>query len=84
LLFFFHENSLTTLKNLIKRSIELKLDVVHQDKKEAGLRELLNFGHTIGHAIEVNIHYPILIKIVYFEGSAFTWRVCCNWYVHGN
>lgn len=33
--------------------MELKIEVVSQDKHEANLRELLNFGHTIGHAIEV-------------------------------
>ena len=41
------------LQKLIKRSIELKLSVVIADKKEKSLRTLLNFGHTIGHAIEV-------------------------------
>ena len=45
---------------MIKRSIELKLNVVHQDKKEAGLRELLNFGHTVGHAIEFSYKGKLL------------------------
>ncbi len=40
------------IKALIKKSIELKLEVVQKDKLEKNLRELLNFGHTIGHAIE--------------------------------
>ena len=40
------------LTHLIKRSCEIKADVVGQDEKENGLRRILNFGHTIGHAIE--------------------------------
>jgi len=42
------------LKNneLIHRSIEIKNEVVLEDPKEAGLRKILNFGHTLGHAIE--------------------------------
>lgn len=37
---------------LIYRSVEIKNEVVKADPKEAGLRKILNFGHTIGHAIE--------------------------------
>lgn len=40
------------LPYIISRSIDLKRQVVEQDEKEAGLRKALNFGHTIGHAIE--------------------------------
>lgn len=42
------------LKNneLIHRSIEIKNEVVLKDPREAGLRKILNFGHTLGHAIE--------------------------------
>lgn len=39
---------------MIKRSVELKRDVVQKDEKESGLRKVLNFGHTVGHAIESN------------------------------
>lgn len=38
--------------DLIKRSIEIKKEVVEQDFKEGGPRKTLNFGHTVGHAIE--------------------------------
>lgn len=41
----------------IKRCCEIKADVVSQDEKEAGLRGLLNFGHTFGHAIEAFMGY---------------------------
>lgn len=40
------------LIEIIKRSIEIKSDIVKKDPKEDGLRKVLNFGHTIGHAIE--------------------------------
>lgn len=36
----------------VRRSCELKADVVRADEREAGLRALLNYGHTIGHAVE--------------------------------
>ena len=41
-----------TLKEIIGRCVEIKAGVVAQDEKESGLRQILNFGHTIGHAIE--------------------------------
>lgn len=37
---------------MIERSMQIKLDVVEQDFKEKNIRKTLNFGHTIGHAIE--------------------------------
>ena len=40
------------LDALIYRSVEIKNEVVTEDPKENGLRKILNFGHTIGHAIE--------------------------------
>lgn len=43
------------LLHIIKRSIKLKKDIVEKDEKESGLRQTLNFGHTIGHALE-NYH----------------------------
>ncbi len=36
----------------IKRSCEIKAEVVSADEREGGLRQILNFGHTVGHAIE--------------------------------
>ncbi len=41
------------LQEVIARSVQLKADVVEKDEKEAGLRKVLNFGHTIGHGIEL-------------------------------
>lgn len=47
------------IMNLIYRSSEIKKNIVEQDEKETGIRQLLNFGHTIGHAIEVLENYQI-------------------------
>lgn len=47
----------TTLINLIKRNCEIKGDIVEKDEKEAGLRKLVNYGHTVGHAIETLTNY---------------------------
>ena len=41
----------------IKRSCEIKADVVRQDEREGGLRAILNFGHTFAHAIESGMGY---------------------------
>jgi 3-dehydroquinate synthase len=41
-----------TLMHIIKRSVEIKTDIIEKDEKEAGLRQILNFGHTVGHALE--------------------------------
>ena len=41
----------------IRRSCEIKADVVGQDERESGLRAILNFGHTFGHAIESGLGY---------------------------
>lgn len=43
-----HEN----IETIIEHSVKSKRDVVEKDEKEAGLRKVLNFGHTMGHAIE--------------------------------
>ena len=41
----------------VRRSCEIKAEVVGQDEREQGLRAILNFGHTIGHAIESGLGY---------------------------
>ncbi len=43
--------------HVIKRSCEIKAEIVSKDEKEAGLRAILNFGHTFGHAIETATDY---------------------------
>lgn len=46
------QNIENSLDEIIIRSLRIKKNVVEQDEKEAGLRKILNFGHTIGHGIE--------------------------------
>ncbi len=47
------------LIQVIERSCQIKVSVVEQDEKEGGLRQILNFGHTIGHAIESAAEFRI-------------------------
>lgn len=44
---------------MVARAITIKCDVVRRDEREAGLRQVLNFGHTIGHAVESLSNYAI-------------------------
>jgi len=53
------------LKSVIKQSVELKAEVVSQDEKEAGIRAVLNYGHTFGHVIENETDYK-----TYLHGEA--------------
>ena len=48
---------LETLAPVIARCCEIKAEVVGQDETESGVRAILNFGHTIGHALEAISHY---------------------------
>ena len=48
------------MKVMIKESLMIKKGVVERDPKEAGERALLNFGHTIGHAIEKHMNFTML------------------------
>ena len=45
------------LEHAVVRSIAIKADIVGEDEREHGLRALLNFGHTFGHAIETGLGY---------------------------
>lgn len=54
-----------TLKEVIRKSVELKAWVVNQDEKEAGIRAVLNYGHTFGHVVENETHYT-----TYLHGEA--------------
>lgn len=47
----------TALAHAVRRSCEIKAWVVGQDERESGLRAILNFGHTFGHAIEAGMGY---------------------------
>lgn len=46
-----------TIKSIIKRCCQIKAEVVSKDEREAGLRKILNFGHTMAHALESISNY---------------------------
>lgn len=48
------------LERVVRRSVEIKAAVVAQDEREAGQRAILNFGHTVGHAVEATSKYELL------------------------
>lgn len=50
----------TALERVVQRSVEIKAAVVAEDEKESGRRAILNFGHTIGHAIEATTKFEVL------------------------
>lgn len=62
----------------IKSSVEVKLYVVENDPKEAGLRKILNFGHTIGHAFE---ELAMLKGKAIPHGYAVAWGTVCELYI---
>ncbi len=51
------ERDLASLSYAVKRSCEIKAAIVGQDERESGLRAILNFGHTFGHAIEAGLGF---------------------------
>lgn len=53
-LFDMFESGNFDIDTVIERSVKIKQSVVEADEKESGLRKVLNFGHTVGHAIESN------------------------------
>jgi 3-dehydroquinate synthase len=56
------------LEQLIAACIRVKAEVVSSDERESGERRILNFGHTIGHALEVETGYKALL-----HGEAVGW-----------
>ena len=53
---------------IISRSIAIKARVVSEDEREGGLRQILNFGHTLGHALEAATGYKLFL-----HGEAIAW-----------
>lgn len=77
----FEQNQLD-LEKILYKSVNAKRRVVEKDEKEAGLRKVLNFGHTIGHAIEGSFDkYEYLhgecvgVGMLYFLPSSLKKRV---------
>ena len=61
-----------SLEHVIRRSIEIKANVVSRDERESGLREILNYGHTFAHALESATRYR-----KYRHGEAVAWGMMC-------
>jgi 3-dehydroquinate synthase len=64
------------LERVIAASIRMKADVVNKDERESGLRMILNFGHTLGHAIEQVTRYKVLL-----HGEAVGWGMVAALYI---
>ncbi len=60
------------LEHIIRRSIQIKAQVVSRDERESGLREILNYGHTFAHALESVTRYR-----KYQHGEAVAWGMMC-------
>ncbi len=67
------------ITRVISRCCELKSEVVIQDEKENGLRRILNFGHTIGHALEAATHYSC-----FNHGEGVAWGMVAACYLSYN
>ena len=59
--------------HVVRRCCEIKSEVVSADEKESGLRAILNFGHTVGHAMETLSDYIGLL-----HGEAISMGMCCG------
>lgn len=80
---FLRDNDIKeNIEYVITRCVELKRDIVNQDEKDTGIRAILNFGHTIGHAIEINSSFGIshgsavAIGMVIASKGAYTLGYC--------
>jgi 3-dehydroquinate synthetase len=71
-----------SLEHIIRRSCEIKAEVVSRDEREGGLRAILNYGHTVGHAIEKAENYTmrhghaVAIGMVYASRLAHKTGLC--------
>ncbi len=68
-----------TVERLIAGSVRLKAHVVSVDEKENSLRRVLNFGHTIGHALEAETGYRALL-----HGEAVAWGMVAAAHIANN
>lgn len=71
-----HDDILThkkeSLEEAIKRSIEIKAQIVSEDERESGKRSLLNLGHTFGHALERFYNFKEIT-----HGEGVNWGITC-------
>jgi len=67
-LFAMFEGDEIDTDEMVRKAIRVKAEIVSADEKEADLRRLLNYGHTIAHGIEAALHYEGLT-----HGEAVAW-----------
>jgi 3-dehydroquinate synthase len=65
-----HPNQASGLEEILARAAKVKVDVVTRDEREAGLRRVLNLGHTFGHALEEASNYKRFL-----HGEAVGWGI---------
>lgn len=63
------------LERVVRRSVEIKAAVVTEDERDTGRRAILNFGHTVGHAVEVSAQYALLHGEAVAIGMAYEARL---------
>jgi 3-dehydroquinate synthase len=64
------------LQSVIEESVKLKAEVVSSDEREQGRRQVLNFGHTLGHALEAETEYRHFL-----HGEAIAWGMIAAVYI---
>lgn len=70
------ERDPVVVEKVIADSVRLKASVVSADELEGGLRQVLNLGHTIGHALEAETEYKVLL-----HGEAVAWGMVAATYI---
>lgn len=66
------------MSEVVSRCCEIKADVVSRDEKEGGVRRILNYGHTVGHAIETFAGYSLSHGECVAYGMRIVARSCCR------
>jgi len=79
------KRKLSAMLHVVERSIEDKARIVEQDEKEKGIRAILNYGHTVGHAIEAAGGYKalkhgqaIVIGMIVAARLAYRMNICAK------
>ena len=67
-----HDHDPELIERLIAAAVRIKAEVVSADEREGDLRRILNFGHTVGHAMEAETGYTR-----YLHGEAVAWGMLC-------
>lgn len=84
--FLKNNDAKSSLEYVISKSVEMKRDIVNADETEHGMRALLNFGHTVGHAVEKCSNFEIshgsavAIGMIIAAKGAYNYGICENDY----